>query len=451
MADKILHKVNSLGLDMDLCRGQGYDGAGNMAGKCSGAATLIQKDHPKALYVHCRAHVLNLCVAFACTIHLVRNMMCHVKAVSQFFNMHPKRFEVLNERITTLLPNARHSHLLDVCRTRWLARIDGLDVFIEVFEAVVSALEAIKLNISGKWSSDSIRDASGLFFGIVSFEFIISLVIVSRLLEVTRPLTKQLQSPHIDVLSAVEKINLLYSMFMRMRNEITELHQEWFDEAVELAKKVSTLPSKPRTAQKQLHRQNTPSDSPSEYYRRVISVPFLDHMTSQIQTRFSAQSLTLLNASYALPNNILFTRDWKVKFQDLLSLYKDDLPEPRYLSLELKTWENKWAMHKGPMPKSLATLLPLIDRQTFPNIFTVLKIAATTPVTSCSCERSISVLRRLKTYLRSTMAQDRMNGLAMLNVHREIPLDTNVVIDRFALEHPRRMKLRDILNSDPVP
>ena len=166
-------------------------------------------------------------------------------------------------------------------------------MFIEVFEEVVSALEAIKLNISGKWSIDSIRDASGLFFGIVSFEFIISLVIVSHLLEVTRPSTKQLQSPHIDVLSSVEKVNLLYSMFMRMRNEITELHQEWFDEAVELAKKVSTLPSKPRTAQKQLHRQNTPSDSPSEYYRRVISVPFLDHMTSQIQTRFSAQNLTL--------------------------------------------------------------------------------------------------------------------------------------------------------------
>ena len=125
------------------------------------------------------------------------------------------------------------------------------------------------------------------------------------------------------------------------------------------------------------------------------------------------------------------------------------------------------------MPKSLATLLPLIDRHSFPNIFTVLKIAATSPVTSCSCERSISVLRRLKTYLRSTMAQERMNGLAMLNVHRKIILHTNVVIHRFALamlnvhrkiilhtnvvihrfalEHSCKMKLRDILNSDPVP
>ena len=38
-------------------------------------------------------------------------------------------------------------------------------MFMEVFEAVVSALETIKLNIGGSWSSDSITDVSGLFSG----------------------------------------------------------------------------------------------------------------------------------------------------------------------------------------------------------------------------------------------------------------------------------------------
>ena len=75
VADKILHKVNSLGLDMDLCIGQGYDGAGNMAGKCSGAATLIQKDHPIALYVHCRAYVYWMFVGLAGLPELM-NWMC---------------------------------------------------------------------------------------------------------------------------------------------------------------------------------------------------------------------------------------------------------------------------------------------------------------------------------------------------------------------------------------
>ena len=67
----------------------------------------------------------------------IRNMMGQVRVVSQFFNAHPKRFAVLNEEIESLLPDKDHKHLLDVCRTRWIARIDGLGVFVEVYEAVV--------------------------------------------------------------------------------------------------------------------------------------------------------------------------------------------------------------------------------------------------------------------------------------------------------------------------
>ena len=155
---------------------------------------------------------------------------------------------------------------------------------MQVFEGVVSALETVKNNEERHWSSDSVRDASGLFHGTVTFEFIICLVIVSRMLEITRPLTKQLQSPTIDVVACQDEVNLLCTMLQRNRNEISELHQEWFREAVEIAEKVGTTPSKPRTARSQQHRSNTPSDSPSEYYRRVISVPFLDHLIAQIES-----------------------------------------------------------------------------------------------------------------------------------------------------------------------
>ena len=53
--------ILSMDLDMQYCRGQCYDGAGNMAGKCSGAA--IQQTYQQAKYVHFCSHVLNLCVA----------------------------------------------------------------------------------------------------------------------------------------------------------------------------------------------------------------------------------------------------------------------------------------------------------------------------------------------------------------------------------------------------
>jgi len=49
----------------------------------------------------------------------------------------------------------------------------------------------------------------------------------------------------------------------------------------------------------------------------------------------------------------------------------------------------------------------------------VIKKVCILPVTICTSERSCSSLRRLKTYLRSTMTETRLNGLAMLSIHKE--------------------------------
>ena len=48
-----------------------------------------------------------------------------------------------------------------------------------------------------------------------------------------------------------------------------------------------------------------------------------------------------------------------------------------------------------------------------------LKILAVIPATSCSAERSFSSLRRLKTYLRNSMGQERLSSLALLHIERE--------------------------------
>ncbi len=56
----------------------------------------------------------------------------------------------------------------------------------------------------------------------------------------------------------------------------------------------------------------------------------------------------------------------------------------------------------------------------------------TLPVTSCECERSISMLKLIKTSLRSSMGQDRLNGLAILYYHRDIEITSEEVVDEFS-------------------
>ena len=62
------------------------------------------------------------------------------------------------------------------------------------------------------------------------------------------------------------------------------------------------------------------------------------------------------------------------------------------------------------------------------------------PVTSCECERSFSALRRLKNYNRSTMLEDRLNGLALMHIPQEIIPDVDEVINKFALMGPRKLE-----------
>jgi hypothetical protein len=108
----------------------------------------------------------------------------------------------------------------------------------------------------------------------VSFSFIVALVVVSRCLQVTRPLTVQLQESAIDAGAAREKVSALYVHLESIRNDVDTRHDSWYEEAECIGESVGTVPDQPRTIGRQQHRPNTPADSPEQYYRRVISVPF---------------------------------------------------------------------------------------------------------------------------------------------------------------------------------
>ena len=114
--------------------------------------------------------------------------------------------------------------------------------------------------------------------------------------------------------------------------------------------------------------------------------------------------------------------------KELADIYKDDLPSPQNLDMELICWGAKWDNHKGEVPNKPADTVLQCDSNYFPNIATLLRIVCTLPVTSCSCERSISGLKQLKTYLRSTMGQARLNGLELMHFNYGMSIDYEAVL-----------------------
>ncbi|KAL4100912.1 hypothetical protein QTP88_020937 [Uroleucon formosanum] len=70
----------------------------------------------------------------------------------------------------------------------------------------------------------------------------------------------------------------------------------------------------------------------------------------------------------------------------------------------------------------------------FPNIWKLLQVLATIPMSTATPERTFSSLKRLKTYLRNSTGETRLNGLALMSIHREINVDPEEVLNRKARE-----------------
>ncbi|MCG7879675.1 MAG: hAT family dimerization domain-containing protein [Candidatus Thiodiazotropha endolucinida] len=91
------------------------------------------------------------------------------------------------------------------------------------------------------------------------------------------------------------------------------------------------------------------------------------------------------------------------------------------------------------LPATLGDALKAINQQLYPNVYTCLVVLITMLVATATAERSFSVMRRVKTYLRSTMTTERLSSLALLHAYKDVDIDVQQVINEFADRKDRRL------------
>ena len=80
------------------------------------------------------------------------------------------------------------------------------------------------------------------------------------------------------------------------------------------------------------------------------------------------------------------------------------------------------------------------SKSLFSEISTLLQIAHTIPVTSATAERTFSALRRVKSFLRSTTSQERLNHCMILHIYKKETdeIDLTKVAQEFIAANDRR-------------
>ena len=161
IASSIKNSLQQIGLDISLCRGQGYDGCTTMAGEKVGVQGIIKQVAPLAFYTHCAGHKINLVIAHSCGITGVSNTD-KLKTVCLFALL-------VNIMETEIQHTGKREPLIDLCRTRWAERHEAYTHFYNSYLFIVKSLEVIaygmhreqyskgghKIKERGMWPSSS--------------------------------------------------------------------------------------------------------------------------------------------------------------------------------------------------------------------------------------------------------------------------------------------------------
>lgn len=219
--------------------GQGYDGASNMAGHVKGTQKVISENFPKAIYVHCADHSLNLVVFAVCDIQTIRNCLDIVEKMYCFFNT-PKRKDMLLSEIEENDFNADSKSLKRLCATRWVERYLVIHDFVELYPCVVSALDKIS-----EWKDLIATDANILSKSLDS-EFFVSLIMNQKCFFFVKlkfmfyslgavciwlPQCKLLQKVELDLKEAVDLAEVTVTSIQCLRDNIEQEFNKMFKKA----------------------------------------------------------------------------------------------------------------------------------------------------------------------------------------------------------------------------
>jgi hypothetical protein len=138
-------------------------------------------------------------------------------------------------------------------------------------------------------------------------------------------------------------------------------------------------------------------------------------------------------AQYLLPTKLHeLTED---TWNEVKREYHTVLPSPETADAEMEMWRHS---AETITDIDICQLLQHTEVM-FPNVHCIFTILLTMPVSTATPERTFSCMRRLKTYLRSSMTESRMNSLALMNIHHEIDINADDIVRDFTSSGSRRM------------
>jgi len=329
-------------------------------------------------------------------------------------------------------------HLKGLSQTRWNCRAESLSRLAnpQVYRAVIDTVE----HVADTLNDGTVRGiASGLLCSLMDYKFIVQLFTMQPVFSVINETSILLQGTQLDLLQAHTNIESLRQELQSLRSDSAWLVA--LGKASELAEKLGVEAAFSPPRQRKVPRrfldnrtvsvQQTVTDITEEAQARSDYFSVVDRLSSEVQERFP-KTLQHFAPLQCINMDAI---DAEVQIGKLMSLYS--------LNESLIPQWRLFRRHCGRLRStSIADCYLLVPRE-HTALRQAYQILLTLPVTSAGVERSFSKLALIKSKLRTTMSQQRLQALMFASIEKDIltSLSCDDLVSMFARVADRRIDL----------
>ena len=168
----------------------------------------------------------------------------------------------------------------------------------------------------------------------------------------------------------------------------------------------------PRLTSKQKNRPNYATSDIQKYYRVSIFIPLLENILEDLSFRFTKILFDALEVNTLLPKyfnlkSVGEIKRLKVRMSHFLQPFLHENVD--FILAKVSSEIDMWIHHcSEKFPDTIFEAFVTCNQDIYPTLKVALQIVCTMPVSVASAERSFSTLKRIKTWLRSNMSQERL-------------------------------------------
>ncbi|XP_022893928.1 zinc finger MYM-type protein 1-like [Olea europaea var. sylvestris] len=391
--EELVDALNNLELDIDNVRGQGYDNGANMKGQHKGVQSRLLQLNPRAFYIPYGCHSLNLALFDMSTCcSKAKSFFGVVQRIYTLFSSSTKRWKVFKENVTSLT-------IKPLSQTRWESHIESVRAIRFQALQIKKALLQLANVDDPKTKSEAECLAT---YEIDNFEFLLGMIIWYEVLNNVNRVSKQLQAEdmHIDVV--IDHLKGLNSFFKSYR-------ESGFESAMVDAKEIaSELEIEPIFREKRKY---------DDIFGFLFDLKRLKSIDDDV---LKCSCIKLEN--YLKHNTISDIDGIELFFE--LKVLREAISANIFGAIDVLDYIKKMNC-------------------CYANAWIAYRVSLTIPVTVASAERSFSKLKLIKSYIRSSMSQERLNVLAMISIEKNMldKLDVSSLITNFISQNVRRLNL----------